>query len=118
MAGVEVQLINRRSAQVLRGRTAADGAFSFAAVPVGEHSLAFVHGSYAVVRTDWFEVLPGIPVEVPPVTLRRLQPALTRPRSGLETIALEFGLVREQIADVPVLLGAEGRTAEIGRAHV
>ena len=104
-------MINRRSAQVLRGRTAADGAFSFAAVPVGEHSLAFVHGSYAVVRTDWFEVLPGIPVEVPPVTLRRLQPALTRPRSGLETIALEFGLVREQIADVPVLLGAEGRTA-------
>ncbi len=64
-----------------------------------------------MLRTDWFEVLPGMPVDVPAVTLRRLQPALTRPRSGLETIALEFGLVREQIADVPVLLGSEGRTA-------
>ncbi len=73
--------------------------------------MAFVHGSYAVLRTGWFEVLPGVPVDVPAVTLRKLQPALTRPRSGLEAVALEFGLVREQIADVPILLGSEGRTA-------
>ena len=111
LEGVEVQLINRRSAQVLRERTAVDGAFSFSGVRVGEHSLAFVHESYAVLRTPWFEVLPGVPVDVPAVALRKLQPPLTRPRSGLETVALEFGLVREQIADVPVLLGAEGRTA-------
>ena len=111
LEGVEVQLINRRSAQVLRERTAVDGAFSFSGVRVGEHSLAFVHESYAVLRTPWFEVLPGVPVDVPAVALHKLQPPLTRPRSGLETVALEFGLVREQIADVPVLLGAEGRTA-------
>ncbi len=111
LEGVEVQLINRRTAQVLRDTTAIDGTFAFSGVPAGEHSLAYVHSNYTVVRTDWFEVLPGVPVEVPAKQLRRLQPALTRPRAGLEAIAIEFGLVREQIADLPVLLGSEGRTA-------
>lgn len=55
-------------------------------------------------------MLPGIPVAFPPIAMRPLQPPLTRPRSGLDDMALEYGLVREQIEALPIVLGSEGRT--------
>ncbi len=110
LAGVEVQLINLRSAEVLRDRTQSDGAFLFARVASGQYSLSFVHDRYTAWRTDPFEVLPGIPVAIPAIVMRPLQPALTNPRSGLEEMALEYGLVREQIEALPIVIGSEGRT--------
>ena len=110
IAGVTVQLINLRSAQVLRSETGPDGAFLFQGVVSGRYSLAMLHDRYAAWRSGPFEVLPGIPVEVPPVVLQGLRPASTRPRSGLEEMALEYGLVREQIEALPIVIGSEGRT--------
>ncbi len=110
LAGVEVQLINLGSAQVLRDGTGSDGAFHFTGVTAGRYSLSAIRDRYTAWRSDPFDVLPGIPVEVPPILMRRLQPALTNPRSGLEEMALEYGLVREQIEALPVVVGSDGRT--------
>ncbi len=110
LARVEVQLINHRSAQVLRDQTASDGSFRFTRVPAGNYSLSLVHEHYTAWRSEPFEILPGIPVTVPVVLIRPLQPALTNPRSGLEEMALEYGLVREQIEALPIVIGSEGRT--------
>ena len=76
----------------------------------GRYSLSAIRERYTAWRSDPFEVLPGIPVEVPSILMRRLQPALTNPRSGLEEMALEYGLVREQIEALPVVVGSDGRT--------
>ena len=110
LADVEIQLINLGTALVRRDRTAPDGAFLFESVLSGKYAVAIVHARYAAWRSETFEVLPGIPVSFPPLTMRRLQPALTRPRSGLEEMAIEYGLVREQIEALPILVGSEGRT--------
>ena len=111
LAGVEAQLINLGSAQVLRRQTGSDGAFDFTELGSGRYSLALVHDRHQVWRSGPFEVLPGIPVEFPPITMRRLAPASTRPRSGFEEIAMEYGLVREQVEALPIVIGSEGRTA-------
>ena len=109
LAGVEAQLINLSTAQVLLDKTGPDGAFRFEAVVSGRYSLALLHDRYTAWRSGPFEVLPGIPVELPPVVMRALRPATTRPRSGLEEMALEYGLVREQIEALPIVIGSEGR---------
>ena len=110
LAGVEAQLINLGSAQVLRDETGGDGAFLFKPVVSGRYSLALLHDRFTAWRSGPFEVLPGIPVAIPPVVMERLRPASTRPRSGLEEMALEYGLVREQIESLPIVIGSEGRT--------
>ncbi len=110
LAGVEVQLLNLRTAQVSQKRTGPDGAYLFAGLVSGRYSLTFIHERYAAWRTGSVEVLPGTPAAVPPIVLRRLEPAQTNPRSGLEEMALEYGLVREQIEALPIVVGAEGRT--------
>lgn len=107
---VEVQLINLETAQVLRDLTGSDGRFSFTGVPAGRYSLAAVRERYSAWRSAPFEVLPGIPVTIPPLALRPLRPALVNPNSSLDEMALEYGLVREQIEAFPVVIGAEGRT--------
>ncbi len=110
LAEVNVQLINLTDAQVLRQLTGRDGAFRFADLPSGTYSLALLHARYRAWRSKPFEVLPGIPVAIPPIPMRPLRPPQTRPRSGLDAMALEYGLVREQIEALPVVLGEEGRT--------
>ncbi|MDE0628739.1 MAG: carboxypeptidase regulatory-like domain-containing protein [Bryobacterales bacterium] len=110
LPGVEVQLINLGDAQVLRRSTGPDGGFLFEAVPSGKYSLTLLHTRYSAWRSVAFEVLPGIPVSFPPIELQQLPAPLTRPRSGLEEMALEYGLVREQIEALPVVVGSEGRT--------
>ena len=110
IAGVDAQLINAATGQVLRDRTGSDGAFRFEGVISGRYSLALLHDRYAAWRSEPFEVLPGIPVSVPPVALQQLRPGSISPRSGLEEMALEYGLVREQIESLPIVIGSEGRT--------
>ncbi len=111
LAGVEVQLINLESAAIRRHRTTIVGDFSFEALPAGQYALGASRDGYAAWRSEPFEVLPGIPVEARAITLRTLPAAATNPRSGLEEMALEYGLVREQIASLPVVVGSEGRTS-------
>ncbi len=108
---VEAQLINLRTAQVLRSRSGPGGTYEVLSVPSGRYSLTLMREGYQAWRSGPFEVLPGIPVEFPPVALRQLVTSATLPRSGLEEMALEYGLVREQIEAIPAVLGAEGRTA-------
>ncbi len=110
IAGVEAQLINLANARVLRRSTGRDGGFLFESVPSGRYSLALVHARYTAWRSEAFEVLPGIPIAFPPIVMRPLRPPMTRPRSGLEEMALEYGLVREQIEALPIVIGSEGRT--------
>lgn len=110
LAGVEALLINLGSAQVLRAETDSTGAFLFKPVVSGRYSLALLHDGFTAWRSGPFEVLPGIPVAIPPVAMERLRPASTRPRSGLEEMALEYGLVREQVESLPIVIGSEGRT--------
>ena len=111
LPSVEVQLINLGTAQVLRSRSGGDGTYELLSVPSGRYSLTLIRDGFQAWRSGPFEVLPGIPVEVPPVVLRRLAATSTLPRSGLEEMALEYGIVREQIESLPALLGSEGRTA-------
>lgn len=107
---VEVGLINLETAKPITAHTDIAGAFSFGGLRSGRYSLSFELDNYAVQRLGPYEVLPDSPVDVV-VQLERLSRPLTRPTAGLEGIALEYGLVREQIEAVPVLLGTEGRTA-------
>ncbi|MYB52189.1 MAG: carboxypeptidase regulatory-like domain-containing protein, partial [Acidobacteriia bacterium] len=107
LAGVEAQLINLTSAQVLRRETGSDGAFQFANLISGRYSLALVRDRYQAWRSGPFEVLPGIPVAFPPIVMRRLSASSTRPRSGLEEMALEHGLAREHVEARPIEVRAE-----------
>ena len=106
---VEVTLVDLSSAKPLTAHTDLTGRFTFTGLPSAKYSLTFDLEGFAVQQLRPYEVLPGIPVEVS-AELKRLAPPLTRPRAGLEGIAIEYGLVREQIEAVPVLLGSEGRT--------
>ncbi len=110
LRGVEVGLIDLSTAKPITDHTDIAGEFSFDALRTGRYSLSFELDNYAVQRLGPYEVLPDSPVEVV-VQLERLSRPLTRPTAGLETIALEYGMVREQIEAVPVLVGTEGRTA-------
>ena len=107
---VEVQLLDDKSGRILTGHTDLTGRYAFSDLRSGRYSLTFLHPEYAARSLPRFELLLGSPLQIP-VKLDRLGPSLTRPRAGIETIALEYGMVREQIAGVPILLGAEGRTA-------
>ena len=109
VAGADAQLINLVSAQVLRDRTGPDGAFRFDGLLSGRYSLVLLHDSFVAWRSEPFEVLPGIPVQFPPIVLQPLRPPSISPRSGLEEMALEYGLVREQIESLPIVIGSEGR---------
>ena len=106
---VEIRLINLSTAKSITAHSDLTGKFFFSNLPAGRYSLAVDLEGYAVQRIGPYEVLPGIPVEVA-VELRKLTAPLTRPKGGLEGIALEYGLVREQIEATPVILGSEGRT--------
>ena len=106
---VEIRLIDLSSAKSITAHSDLTGKFSFAGLRPGNYSLAVDLEGYAVQRLGPYEVLPGIPVEVA-VELRELTAPLLKPKGGLEGIALEYGLVREQIEATPVLLGSEGRT--------
>ena len=110
LAGVEAQLINLGSAQVLRCETGSDGAFEFAGVVSGRYSLMLAREGHQAWRSGPFEVLPGIPAAFPPIVMRRLSASSILPRSGLEQMSLEHGLVREQVQALPIVVGAEGRT--------
>lgn len=110
LEAVEAQLINLGTAQVLRTSTGPGGAFLFEGVPSGRYSLILLHSRYTAWRSTSFEVLPGIPAQFPPITLRQLPAPMTRPRAGLDEMAIEYGLVREQIAAMPIVIGSEGRT--------
>ena len=106
---VKVTLTDLSNAKPLTAHTDLTGRFTFTGLPSSKYSLTFDLEGYAVQQLRPYDVLPGIPVEVW-VELKRLAPPLTRPRAGLEGIAIEYGLVREQIEAVPVLVGSEGRT--------
>ena len=106
---VEIRLINLSTAKSITTHTDLTGKFFFTAVRPGRYSLAVDLEGYAVQRMGPYEILPEIPVEIA-VELRKLTAPLTRPKGGLEGIALEYGLVREQIEATPVILGSEGRT--------
>ena len=109
LQGVKVTLTDLSNAKPLTAHTDLTGRFTFPGLPSSKYSLTFDLEGYAVQQLRPYEVLPGIPVEVS-VELKRLAPPLTRPRAGLEGIAIEYGLVKEQIEAVPVLVGSEGRT--------
>jgi len=109
LRGVEVQLINLGSGEIVAAETDLAGEFRFVDLTPGRYSLGFFLEGYAAQRLPAQELLPGPPLSVS-VRLDPLGPPLTRPRSGIETIAIEFGMVREQIAATPVLLGTDGRT--------
>ena len=110
LPGVEVELIDFSSGQPIAAHTDARGRFSFSNLATGKYSLAFQLEGYVARRLGPYELLPGVPRELN-VELHRLSAPLTRAKAGLEGIALEYGLVREQIESVPVLLGSEGRTS-------
>ncbi len=109
LQGVRVQLIRLTDAKSITAHTDLAGSFSFSELRSGRYSLAFDLEGYAMRRLGPYEVLRGVPLEVT-AELPRLSPPLTRAVAGLEGMALEYGLVREQIASVPVMLGTEGRT--------
>lgn len=107
---VEVGLINLSTGKTVRTHTDIAGKFGFTELPSEEYSLYFELAEYAVQRVGPFELLPDSPREWV-VELERLRAPLTRPLAGLDTISVEYGMVREQIQSLPVLLGSEGRTA-------
>ncbi len=106
---VEIRLINLSTAQSITTHTDLAGKFFFTRLRAGRYSLAVDLEGYAVQRMGPYDILPEIPVEIA-VELRKLTAPLTRPKGGLEGMALEYGLVREQIEATPVILGSEGRT--------
>ena len=106
----EVRLINLSSAKALLAHTDIAGRFSFPNLASDRYSLSVYREGFAMQRPGPYEILPGPPLEIR-IDLRPLAPPLARPQSGLEGMPLEYGMVREQIGNVPVLIGAEGRTA-------
>ena len=110
LSDVEVRLTDFASGKTITSRSGAAGEFSFTGLRSGRYSLSFHGQGYAVRRMGPYEVLLGSPLRLD-VQLDPLSAALTRARAGLEGIALEYGLVREQIESMPILLGSEGRTS-------
>ena len=110
LPSVAVELIDFSIGRPIAAHTDAQGRFTFSGLRSGKYSLAFQLEDYVAQRLGPYELLPGLPREVN-VELRPLSAPLTRAKAGLEGIALEYGLVREQIESVPVLLGSEGRTS-------
>ena len=110
LAGVEVELLSLATGRIRSIETDAAGRFSFTDLDTGRYSLTFFLDGYAAVKLPPRELLPGSPVDLS-VRLERLGPLLARATSGMQSIALEYGLVREQITAAPILLGSEGRTA-------
>ena len=110
LPSVAVELIDFSSGRPITAHTDARGRFSFSELRSGQYSLAFHLEGYVARRLGPYELLPGVPREVN-IEMRPLSAPLTRAKAGLEGIALEYGLVREQIENVPVLLGSEGRTS-------
>ena len=110
LVGVDVELLNLSSGSIKSTQTDLAGRFAYSDLDSGRYSLSFFHDGFAAVKLPPTELLPGSPVELD-VTLDVLGPPLARASSGLQTIALEYGLVREQITAAPILLGSEGRTA-------
>ena len=106
----EARLVNTASGETLIARTDIAGQFEFLDLRSGRYALSVFKEGYAAQRLPERELLPDSPVEAA-ITLEELPPPLARPRAGLETIALEYGLAREQIDAAPVLLGSQGRTA-------
>jgi len=106
----EVELLDLASGKTLATHSDIAGRFAFADLRAGRYSVTVSLDGYAVRRMGPYEVLLGSPVQVA-VELRPLSAPLGRPKGGLENMALEYGLVREQIEGVPVLIGSEGRTA-------
>jgi hypothetical protein len=107
---VKVGLISLSTGKTLLTHTDIAGKFGFAELASEEYSLYFELPEYAVQRIGPFELLPDSPREWV-VELVRLQVPLTRPLAGLDTISVEYGMVREQVQSLPVLLGSEGRTS-------
>ncbi len=107
---VEVGLISLSTGKTVLTHTDIAGHYGFADLASGEYSLYFELADYAIQRIGPFELLPDSPREWV-VELERLAAPLTRPLSGLDTISVEYGMVREQVQSLPVLLGSEGRTA-------
>src|SRR5690606_9903005 len=93
---VEVGLINLSTGETVLTYTDIAGKFGFTELASEEYSLYFELAEYAVQRIGPFELLPDSPREWI-VELERLQPPLTRPLAGLDTISVEYGMVREQI---------------------
>jgi hypothetical protein len=106
---VEVGLISLLTGQTILTHTDVAGQYGFAGLASGDYSLYFELADYAVQRLGPFELLPDSPREWV-VELELLGAPLTRPLSGLDTISVEYGMVREQIQSLPILLGSEGRT--------
>lgn len=106
----EARLLNTASGETLITNTDIAGEFAFRDLRSGRYALSIFKEGYAARRLPERELLPDSPVEAE-ITLEELPPPLTRPRAGIETIALEYGLAREQIDAAPVLLGSQGRTA-------
>ncbi|MCB1019431.1 MAG: carboxypeptidase regulatory-like domain-containing protein [Acidobacteria bacterium] len=107
---VQVELLSLATGRIRSLRTDQTGRFAFQDLDSARYSLSFFRDGYAAVKQPPVELLPGSPLELT-VRLERLGPPLARPTAGIQTIALEYGLVREQIAAAPMLLGSEGRTA-------
>ena len=110
LSGVSVELLSLATGQMRTAQTDIAGRFAFSDLDSARYSLSFFLDGYTAVKQPPTELLPGSPLDLT-VTLDRLGPPLARPTAGIQTIALEYGLVREQIAAAPVLLGSEGRTA-------
>lgn len=110
LEGVEARLIDTSSGRTLIASTDIAGEFRFPNLRSGRYALSVFKDGYAARRLPEREFLPDSPVEAV-IVLEELPPPLARPRAGIETIALEYGLAREQIDASPVLLGSQGRTA-------
>ncbi|MCY4586875.1 MAG: carboxypeptidase regulatory-like domain-containing protein [Bryobacterales bacterium] len=110
LPGTQVELIDFSTGKVIVTHTDSQGRFAFEGLATGRYSVSFSLDQYATQRIGPYELLPGIPLELL-VQLQTLAPPLTRAKAGLEGIALEYGLVREQIESLPVLVGSEGRTS-------
>ncbi|MDA1312614.1 MAG: carboxypeptidase-like regulatory domain-containing protein [Acidobacteria bacterium] len=110
LLGVQIELIDFSSGKVIVTHSDTQGSFGFPNLPTGRYSVSLSLDDYATQRLGPYELLPGIPLDLS-VQLNPLAPPLTRAKAGLEGIALEYGLVREQIESFPVLVGSEGRTS-------
>ncbi len=107
---VEARLLDTSSGRTLIAALTSPASSRSVDLRAGRYALSVFKEGYAARRLPERELLPDSPVEVV-IALEALPPPLTRPRAGIETIALEYGLAREQIDASPVLLGSQGRTA-------
>ena len=114
---VEIRLIDGATAKSIKTHSDHTGKFFFTDLHPGLYSLAVDLEGYSLQRLGPYEVLAEIPVEVG-IELRKLTPSSIKPTGGLGGIALEYGLVREQIEAMPVILGSDGRTATDKLLHL